>query len=250
MSIGPLPPTAGAAGEAALHSEEALNISEATFQRIRELIVHGKLAPGSRVVEADVANRLDVSRTPVRAALHRLQQEGYIRVIAGSGSKAKLVIAPLTQEDAKELYSIVARIDGLSARAAAQVDSQTRGRLITRLLELNSRLRDLATAGRGDPNVIFDLDINFHQAIVDAGGGPRLRALHAAIKPQTERYWRLYASSILDQLGLSVGEHVMIVESIARGNADAAECAMQTNWENGAERLSSVIASLGERGSW
>ena len=155
MSIGPLPPTAGAAGEAGLHSEEALNISEATFQRIRELIVHGKLAPGSRVVEADVANRLDVSRTPVRAALHRLQQEGYIRVIAGSGSKAKLVIAPLTQEDAKELYSIVARIDGLSARAAAQVDSQTRGRLITRLLELNSRLRDLATAGRGDPNVIF-----------------------------------------------------------------------------------------------
>ncbi len=108
----------------------------------------------------------------------------------------------------------------------------------------------MATAGRGDPNVIFDLDINFHQAIVDAGGGPRLRALHAAIKPQTERYWRLYASSILDQLGLSVGEHVMIVESIARGNADAAECAMQTNWENGAERLSSVIASLGERGSW
>src|SRR5213596_1973221 len=74
MSIGPLPPTAGAAGEAGLHSEEALNISEATFQRIRELIVHGKLAPGSRVVEADVANRLDVSRTPVRAALHRLQQ--------------------------------------------------------------------------------------------------------------------------------------------------------------------------------
>jgi len=250
MSIASSHPATGAADESALHSDEAHNISQATFQRIRELIVHGKLAPGSRVVEADLATRLDVSRTPVRAALHRLQQEGYIRIIAGSGSKAKLAIAPLTQEDAKELYTIVARIEGLAARAAAQVESPMKDRLITRLRELNLRLKDLATAGRGDPNVIFELDINFHQAIVDAGAGPRLRALHAAIKPQTERYWRLYASSILDQLGLSVGEHVTIIESVARGNADAAERAMQTNWENGAERLSKVIASLGERGSW
>jgi len=74
--------------------------------------------------------------------------------------------------------------------------------------------------------------------------------LHAAIKPQTERYWRLYASSILDQLGLSVSEHVSIIENIGSGNSDASERAMQANWQNGAERLSKVIATLGERGSW
>jgi len=250
MSTATTSPTIEPPGETRVHSQEEHNVSKATFQRIRELIVHGKLAPGSRVVEADLAKRLDVSRTPVRAALHRLQQEGYIRVNAGSESKAKLAIAPLTQEDAKELYSIVARIEGLSARYAAQAEPQTRDRLITRLIDLNSQLRDLATAGRGDANIIFEFDINFHQAIVDAGAGPRLRALHAAIKPQTERYWRLYASSILDQLGLSVGEHVSIIESISGGNGDAAERAIQTNWENGAERLSRVIASLGERGSW
>jgi len=231
-------------------SDETQNISEATFKQVRELIVHGKLAPGSRVVEAELAKRLEVSRTPVRAALHRLQQEGYIRGSGDGGSKAKLSVTPLTQEDSRELYDIVGHIEGLASRAAAQIERQARDPLVTRLRELNAQLRELAAAGRGDANVIFELDINFHQAIVDTGAGPRLRALHAAIKPQTERYWRLYASSILDQLGLSVSEHVLIIESIASGNADAAEHAIQANWQNGAERLSRVIATLGERGSW
>ncbi|HET7564995.1 MAG TPA: GntR family transcriptional regulator, partial [Gemmatimonadaceae bacterium] len=48
------------------------------YEQLRTLIVHGRLAPGSRVIESDIAERLGVSRTPVRSALHRLQQEGYI----------------------------------------------------------------------------------------------------------------------------------------------------------------------------
>ncbi|SRR2546422_219790 len=248
--LGQDPPTRPKLSRNGIRSTETPNISETAFQQIRELIVRGKLAPGSRVVEADLAERLRVSRTPVRAALHRLQQEGYILVNSGRGSKAKLSVTPLTNEDARELYSIVGHLEGLAACATASLEPQARAPLIQRLKGLNDRLRELATAGRGDPNVIFDLDISFHQAIVDAGAGPRLRALHAAVKPQTERYWRLYASSIVDQLGISVGEHVVIIESIANGNSDAAERALQMNWRNGAERLAHVINTLGERGSW
>jgi DNA-binding GntR family transcriptional regulator len=116
--------------------------------------------------------------------------------------------------------------------------------------ELNEELRSLAEVRRGDPNRIFDLDMSFHQAIVDASAGPRLRALHSSIKPQTERYWRLYASAIVDQLGLSVGEHLLIVQAISSGDSATAERALQVNWQNGAERLSHVIDTLGERGSW
>jgi len=231
-------------------STERRNVSEATFHHVRDLIVHGKLAPGSRVVEADLAERLGVSRTPVRAALHRLQQEGYIRVSSGSGSKAKLTVAALTQDDARELYAIIGHVEGLAARATAQLEPEERGEVVQALKESNERLRLQATAGRGDPNVIFDLDISFHDKIVDAGAGPRLRALHSAIKPQTERYWRLYVSSITDQLGLSVSEHLVIIDSIDRGDGGAAESALQMNWQNGADRLARVIASLGERGSW
>ena len=48
------------------------------YRRLRELIVHGRLAPGARIIETEVAGKLGISRTPVRAALQRLQQEGYI----------------------------------------------------------------------------------------------------------------------------------------------------------------------------
>src|SRR5947207_11969442 len=120
------------------------NISEGTFKQVRELIVHGKLAPGSRVVEAELAGRLGVSRTPVRSAIHRLQQEGYIWASDDTGSKTKLAVAPLTQEDSKELYSIVGHLEGLAAGSAAQLDGLVRDRLIAGLRDLNEKLRGLA----------------------------------------------------------------------------------------------------------
>jgi DNA-binding GntR family transcriptional regulator len=231
-------------------SPDKTNISETTFHRVRELIVRGKLAPGSRVVEADLADRLGVSRTPIRAALHRLQQEGYILVAAGGGSKARLSITPLTQDDARELYQVVGHLEGLAARTTARLEPGVRTALVEKLKNLNDGLRELADSRRSDPNRIFDLDMNFHQAIVDASAGPRLSAIHGAIKPQAERYWRLYASAIVDQLGISIGEHLLIIQSIENGDSDGAERAVLMNWKNGAERLGRVIETLGERGSW
>lgn len=226
------------------------NISESTFQRVRDLIVHGRLAPGSRLIEADLADRLRVSRTPIRAALHRLRQEGYIIVISDSGNKARLAVAPLTQDDARELYRVVGCLEGLAARSTAQLESPARVALVEKLREYNKGLQELAERHRADPNLTFDLDMNFHEAIIEAGAGPRLRAIHAAIKPQTERYWRLYASAIIDQLGISVNEHLAIMSNIEAGDLEGSERAMQLNWQKGSERLSQVIETLGERGSW
>lgn len=230
--------------------EKDSNISESTFHRLRDLIVHGKLAPGSRVIESDLADRLGVSRTPIRAARHRLQQEGYIVVISSAGNKERLSVAPLTKEDALELYKIVGHLEGSAAGLCCRLDPKIRGGLVSELRRYNKELQECAEAKRAEPNRVFDLDISFHQAIVDAGAGPRLRAIHAGVKPQTERYWRLYASAIIDQLDISIHEHLSIINSIERGDAPAAEKAIQLNWENGAERLCQVIENLGERGSW
>ncbi len=226
------------------------NISENAFQRVRDLIVHGRLAPGSRLIEADLADKLGVSRTPIRTALHRLRQEGYIIVMSDSGNKARLAVAPLTQDDAQDLYRVIGCLEGLAARSSAQLGSEARNALAAKLREYNKGLQELAEQHRADPNLTFDLDMNFHEAIIEAGAGPRLRTIHAAIKPQTERYWRLYASAIIDQLGISVDEHLAIISSIEKGDYEAAERAMQVNWQMGSERLSRVIATLGERGSW
>jgi DNA-binding GntR family transcriptional regulator len=208
------------------------------------------LAPGSRIIEADLTGRLGVSRTPVRDALRLLQQEGFVLGNSARGPKARLLVAPLTKEDARELYRIVGRVEGLAARQTAELAPTIRAALVKKLRSLNEGLRDLARTGRSDPNRIFELDLSFHRTIVEASAGPRLLALHNAIKPQTERYWRLYASAIVERLSVSVAEHAQIIRAIEEGDGDAAEHGVEVNWQNGAERLGKVIDTLGERGSW
>jgi len=220
------------------------------FDQVREMIVHGRLAPGSRIVEAELTKKLGMSRTPVRGALHLLQKEGYVVATAAGSRKARLAIAPLTKEDACELYAIVGLLEGLAARSTARLESSRRTSLVAQLREFNQELGRLYQRGRADPNRIFELDRGFHQAIVQASAGPRLLALQSSIRPQTERYWRLYASAILDRLSLSVAEHERIIEAIERGDSDAAQRAVQANWENGVDRLARVIDTMGERGSW
>jgi DNA-binding GntR family transcriptional regulator len=222
----------------------------AAYQLLRELIVHGRLAPGSRVVEAELAERSGVSRTPVREALQRLQHEGWIVTSAGRNNKSRLMVAPLTREDAGELYSIIGHMEGLAGRRTATLPPSHRLKLVRRLKGFNAALRKLARAHQQDANRIFELDLNFHRQIVEASAGPRMLALHREIVPQAERYWRLYASAIVDRLGFSVAEHNQIIRAIEQGDGDAAERRIILNWKKGAERLSKVIATLGERGSW
>lgn len=226
------------------------NRVRSAYQQLRELIVHGRLAPGSRIIEADLANRLGVSRTPVRDALRSLQQEGFVASDSLASVKARLVVAPLTKEDARELYWIIGRLEGLAVRHTAALGPAVRIELAKQLKLLNDGLRCIAQTGRGDPDRIFELDLSFHRNIVEVSAGPRLLALHRAVKPQAERYWRLYASAIVDQLSLSVAEHECIIRAIEEGDGEAAERGVEVNWQKGAERLSKVIDTLGERGSW
>lgn len=219
------------------------------YERLRELIVRGQLAPGARLVEQDIATRLGTSRTPVRSALQRLQQERYVTVPTG-GKHARMMVAPLTMDDAQELFEVVGFVEAAAARRAALLGMTTRVRVGTQLAELNAGLQRATQKERPDQNEIFELDTNFHRACVEAGAGPRILALHDVVKPQAERYIRLYISALVDQIADSIREHEVIVDGIRKGDATATEHAVLVNWRNAAERLSEVIARLGERGTW
>jgi DNA-binding GntR family transcriptional regulator len=233
---------------AAGKAEHGTSVTTA-FQQIRELIVYGKLSPGTWIVEGDLCEHLNMSRTPVRGALYWLQREGYVLEHRNS-SKSRMVVAPLTKEDAGELYPIIGRVEGLAGRRAALLPKERREEIAGRLREINQQLSLIASTRPMKPVGIFDLDREFHRAIVAAGAGPRLTSLHQAIEPQAERYWRLYASSIINDLHLSVSEHDEIIEALLEGNPDRLEKALDANWEKGCERLGHVIDVFGERGSW
>ena len=221
----------------------------AVYQQLRERIVRGRLAPGSRLVEREVADRLGVSRTPVRAALERLRQEGFV-IGTGSTMLTRAAVAPLTNEDAREIHMIVAQIEGLAARQAAAKPKLVRLAMTRDMRALNAQFSKASQARLPDSDLLHDLDDAFHLRYVEVGAGPRLLALHAAVKPQAERYGRIYTSILVSEVGTSVEEHEAIIKALEAADGAKAQRAVQTNWENAAERLAHVINAVGERGAW
>ena len=222
---------------------------EQVYQRLRDLIVQGLLAPGSRVVETEVASRLAVSRTPVREALQRLQQEGFV-VGAPGAQQARLTVAPLTRADVHELLNIVGELEGLGARWAAALPAPERRALAKELHALNVEFHRMGRTTPPDHSSLYEADERLHRKIVEASAGPRLLALHDSVKPQAERYIRMYISMLTNDIRASVAEHDAIIEAIEAGKADDAQAAVQTNWRHAAERIGKVIEVAGERGSW
>lgn len=223
--------------------------SASVYARLRELIVHGRLAPGARVIESELAERLGTSRTPVRSALHRLQGEGFV-VAWRRGSRAQLSVAPMTKEDGRELFWIVGELEALAANWVASLEVRAREALAAELSRINGELLAASDEDPPDPKRLFDLHTRFHQTYVDACGGPRTQAMHGVVKPQAERYRRLYSTALGGHIHASLAEHESIVRCIAEGDAAAAELAVKANWRNAAERLARVIEHVGERGSW
>ncbi len=222
---------------------------EQVYTRLRDLIVQGLVAPGSRIVETEIASRLGVSRTPVREALQRLQQEGYVMGAPGA-QQSRLTVAPLTRDDVRELLDIVGSLEGLGARRAAELGVEERKPLVKDLRALNA---EFLRAGRSTPvdhSRLYDADERFHRRVVEAGEGPRLIALHDAAKPQAERYIRMYISMLTGDIRSSVEEHDAIIDAIDDGRSEAAQYAVEVNWRHAAERLAKVIEVVGERGSW
>lgn len=222
---------------------------EQVYQRLRDLIVQGQLAPGGRLVETEIGTRLGFSRTPVREALQRLQQEGFV-VSAPGAQQARLTVSPLTRADAHELLNIVGELEGLAARWVAMLPAQDRTAVGAQLEALNKEFQRTGHHTPIDHSRLYEADERLHRTIVVASAGPRLIAMHDGVKPQAERYIRMYISLLAGDTNASVEEHAAIIGAIRDGEAERAQAAVQTNWRHAAERIAAVIGIAGERGSW
>src|ERR1041385_8894281 len=192
---------------------------EQVYARLRDLIVQGLLAPGSRIVETEIASRLGVSRTPVREALQRLQQEGYVMGSPGA-QQSRLTVAPLTRDDVYELLNIVGALEGMGARNAALLPITERRALVRDLKTLNAEFQRAGKTAPIDHGSLYEADQRLHRRVVEASAGPRLLALHDAVKPQAERYIRMYISMLTGDIRTSVYEHDIIIAAIDEGRAD------------------------------
>ena len=217
------------------------------YRAIRDLIVDGQIAPGSRLVESEIAARFQVSRTPVRTALDRLEQEGL--AVTPPGLKHSLAqVAPLTRADAVELMEAVAALEGVAARRAAALPAAPRKRLAAALRRVNARLRTESGKPGAPPRLLLQLDAEFHELLIKAGGGRRVTGLLDVIRPQATRYSQLYVLLLSGKTETSLAEHEDIIRAIERGKPEQAQGAAEANLRNAASRLAEAILAMGEQG--
>ncbi len=220
------------------------------YGALRELIASGNLAPGTRIIETELADRLGVSRTPLRSALHRLRQEGWVTGTADGGKHLRLSVSSTTEADARELYEIIGSLEGLAARWAASLSATPRTGLADDLTAANGAMRREAARPRPDPQRVFEHHSAFHLRLIEGVDAPRLLTLYAAIKPQSDRYRRIYGSALVPVAAEAAAEQEAIVDAIRAGDAAGAEQLARANWTNAAERMCTIIRRVGERGSW
>jgi DNA-binding GntR family transcriptional regulator len=224
-------------------------VSLAVYDEVRALIVRGRLLPGTRVTEADVAKELRVSRTPAREALRRLQQERLlVPTGASDGAKMRLAVAPMTAGEARELYTAAGALEGVVARNVTECDAEERLALAAELAAAQAAFRREATRRTPDWDRLFERHHAFHALLRARLAGPRLRLLLDELRPHLDRYEYFYGRLHGSGFEATFEEHDAIVAAIDAGRADAAERAVRANWFNGADRLAKVVQRAGEAG--
>jgi len=217
-------------------------LAETAYDRLREGIVSLRLAPGAPLTELELTRRLRISRTPIRSALLRLQQEGLVTSVKPGSNR--LAVAPLTGDDMRELFLLVGALDGAAARLAAGLDAPARSALADELATLNRRLRQVAhTTDPSDIRTAQELDLHFHHCYESAASGPRLRAKLRALHAQRERYVRVYTQALIHAHAVkdSLDEHGAIIDAIRAGDGDRAERQAIFNYRNAMERYRRIV---------
>ena len=187
------------------------------YAELRRRILDGEIAPDTPMSEYELATQLDVSRTPVREALHRLASDGLVKNIANRGA----FVVGLSPSDIREIYEIREQLEPYAAGVAAREMPESQIRELRRNL---TTARALARAG--DHEGTFESDVALHEEIVAVTGNARLIEILARLKDQVHRI-RVVAGKDSTRIVETIAEHRAIIDAIADRDANRARQAMQ-----------------------
>ena len=210
-------------------------LREQVYATLRDWIIQGVLQPNEQVRDQELAQRLKVSRTPVREALRRLQDEGLIQTEAQRWTR----VAPVDPEDARRLYPIIWSLEGLAVRLAGP---SLTAEDIEAMGEANRRLADALS--RRDAVAASSADLDFHRVFVARASNAELADILDTLKVKLRRIETIYFGSSLAG-ERSVAEHEAIVVAFARGDIEQAAAAVETNWRNSLERIERQLQASG-----
>ena len=213
------------------------SLREQVYNALRDAIVSGDLAPGARLRDQDLAERLGVSRTPVREALQRLEDEGLIE----TNPRASTRVAPLDARSARDAFPVVAALHALATRhAVPRLTPQD----ITHMRSANERLARLIAAP--DPHAVLQAiqaDDDFHTVALDAAGNPEIVSALSRVMPKVRRLEYAQFGSLAGRK--SVQQHEAILAACERGDVAAAAVLVEENWLSLGQLIAASLEGAG-----
>jgi DNA-binding GntR family transcriptional regulator len=194
-----------------------LSQNEQAYAQLKQALITLAYKPGDYLSTASLMNELDMGRTPINHALHRLSTEGLVQIIPRKG----LIVSPLSIDDALELIDVRMANEGLCMRLAAERISKTE------LHQLEAIARDFEkAASRGQTTEVMNLDRLFHEHISNAARNQILAEILKVLHARSQRFWAL-SLAMPDHLSEVQDEHRAILKALTDGDAAAAEAAVQ-----------------------
>jgi DNA-binding GntR family transcriptional regulator len=160
-----------------LEQPNSQNLHEAIFQKLRLLLVEGKIAPGSKLNERELAESLHVSRTPIREAIRRLAADGLVELIANRGA----IAVQLSLADVIHTFDVIADLEGFSGELAANNISDA---ALSELEALQYEM--MASYARRDLSTYYKLNLRIHHLINQAANNPVLTKLFSQVNARIE----------------------------------------------------------------
>lgn len=190
------------------------------YQTVCDWIVTGVLRPGEKIVDAELAEYFNVSRTPVREALQMLQSQKLVMVRPGKTTE----VTPINFNDIEKCYRPLAEIQGLAAELAC-------GKIAERELERLKKIHETfaQAASDRDTDAMVEQDALFHELIVDEADNEYISDFSHVLNIHIQRLKYNYFKRDIVRFS-SVNQHQEILAAVNEGNAELAHMRMKNHW--------------------
>ena len=214
-----------------IDQQEYTPLRDVVFNTLRQAIIKGDLKPGERLLEIQLAEKLGVSRTPVREAIRKLELEGLVTMVPRRGT----TVLGITKKHLKDVLEIRSALEELALELACR-------RITNEQYEELVRLEALLEAKQDSDNAfeLSDIDEKFHEQIYQATNNPRLVQLLANLREQMYRF-RLEYMKAKDKRPRLIQEHQQIIKALKNKDSKAGRKAIYDHIVNQANAILSTL---------
>ena len=218
-----------------IRMDEYLPLRDVVFNTLRQAILKGELKPGERLMEIQLANKLGVSRTPVREAIRKLELEGLVLMIPRKGAE----VAEITRQDMEDVLEVRTALEELAVKDACDhiTDAQ-----LSELKKASNEFKKALLEGK-DLVTCADADMHFHDVILSATNNRRLIQMLNNLSEQMYRYRMEYLKDERTHKTL-IEEHDAIRRALKKHDKVKAGAAIRVHIDN---QKRSILESLTEK---